>query len=142
MQQKYELGTRLTYFWPENDKKIFLNFIFVFEPARFWQIKLIQSVVGLVASLKVLGSHFQDPGCQGFIFQGPRVPESQVLDLMVPGFRVSGSQVSGSQGSGSQSLLVAQKLSLFGEYPLSNFKATLLKRDSGTGVFLCILRKF
>ena len=58
MQLKYELRTRLTYSWHKNEKKISLNFIFVFEPLRFqqtWpsfllskfasQIKLIQSVV-------------------------------------------------------------------------------------------------
>ena len=54
MQQKYEFGTRLTYFWHKNEKKISLNFILIFKPLRFWhtcrsslskfpsQIKLIQ----------------------------------------------------------------------------------------------------
>ena len=57
MQQRYELRTMLTYFWHKTEKKISLNFIFVFELLRFWhtchalskfalQIKLIQSVVG------------------------------------------------------------------------------------------------
>ena len=35
MQQKYELGTKLTYFWHKNEKKTSLKFIFVFEPLRF-----------------------------------------------------------------------------------------------------------
>ena len=107
MQQKYELGTRLTYFWHKNEKKIYLNFIFVFESLHLWyacrsfllskfasQIKLMQFVVGSVASLSVLGSHFQGPGCQAFASQGSRVPRS----------RVPGSRVSGSQGPGSQVL--------------------------------------
>ena len=54
--KKYELGTRLTYFWHKNEKKISLNFIFLFELLSFRhtytsfllsklasQIKLIQS---------------------------------------------------------------------------------------------------
>ena len=54
MQQKYEFGTSLTYFWHKNERKISLNFIFVIESLRFRQtchalskfaleIKLIQS---------------------------------------------------------------------------------------------------
>ena len=100
MQQKYELGTRLTYFWHKNEKKISLNFIFVFEPLRFRhtcpsfllskfasQIKLIQSVVGSVASLRILGSHFQGPGWQSLVSRGPRVPS---LGSHGPGSQVSG----------------------------------------------------
>ena len=98
------LRTRLTYFWYKNEKKISLNFIFVFELLRFWhtcssflskfasQIKLIQSVMGSVASLRVLGSYFRGPECQGLVSQGPRVPG--------PGLMVPGSWVSESQGPG------------------------------------------
>ena len=99
MQQKCELGTRLTYFWHKNEKIISLKFIFVFEPLRFRhtchaiskftsQIKLIQSVVGSVASHRALGFHCQGPGCQDPMSQGPKsqghrsqVPGSQVLIL-------------------------------------------------------------
>ena len=102
MQQKYELETRLTNFWHKNEKKISLNFIFVFELLRFRhlcpnfllskfasQIKLIQSVVGV--RCQTYGDRVPGPRFQGPTFQGRK---SQVL----------GSQVSGSQGSSSQSL--------------------------------------
>ena len=49
------------------------------------QIRLIQSVVGSVASLS--------PQCQGLMSQGPRVPRLRVLGLMVQGFRISGLRV-------------------------------------------------
>ena len=113
MQQKYELGTRLTYLWYKNEKKISLNFILVFEPLRFWhtcrsfllskfasQIKLIQSLVGSVTSNRVLGSHLQGFGCQRLVSQGPRVPGPgyrgpRSLDPRSVGLRVPapGSQV-------------------------------------------------
>ena len=107
MQQKYELGARLTYFLHKNEKKIYLIFIFVFEPLHLWhacrgfflpkfasQIKLIHSVVGSVASLKVLGSHFQVTGCQANVSQGPRVPGPGFHSPRVPRSRVPGSRVS------------------------------------------------
>ena len=108
MQQKYELGTRLTYFWYKNEKKISLNFILVFEPLRFWhtcrsfllskfasQIKLIKSLVESVASNRVLGSHLQGFGCQRLVSQGPRVLGPRSLDPRSVGLRVlaPGSQV-------------------------------------------------
>ena len=105
MQQKYELGTRLTYFWHKNEKKISLNFIFVFEPLRFRhtcpsfllskfasQIKLIKSP-GSVASHRFPDVRIPYPrvpvpesqglGSQGSRSQGPRIPDpgSQVLIL-------------------------------------------------------------
>ena len=57
--KEYELKAKLTYFWHKVESKIFLNFIFVFEPLRFrhtcpqsfllskfiLQIKLIETVV-------------------------------------------------------------------------------------------------
>ena len=124
LQQKYELGTRLTYFWHKNEKKIFLNFIFLFQSLRFQhtypsfllsklvsQIKLIQSVVGSVASPRVPGSHYQGTRCQGTMSQdhksqdpGYQFQSPKVLSLSVPGYRVPESQVSGSQVSGSQGL--------------------------------------
>ena len=112
MQQKYEL--RLTYFWHKNEKKISLNLIFVFEPLRFWQTcpsfllskfvsqtNLIQSMVGSVASLRVLRSHFQGPGCQGLVSQGPWVPWSWVSGFQVsgPDFRLSRKNRPGKAGS-------------------------------------------
>ena len=131
MQQKYELGTRLTYFWHKNEKKISLNFIFAFEPLRFRhachsfllskyasQIKLIPSVVRSVASLRVIWSNFQGPGCQGPVSQGPRVPGSRAPESWLQGLgsqgptvlglrsRVSGSQGPASQGPGSQTLIL------------------------------------
>ena len=120
MQQKYELITRLTYFWHKNEKKISLNFIFVFKPLRFRhtchplseyasQIKLIQSVAGSVASHWTPGSHYQVPGCQDPMSQGHKSqgPGSQfqsprILSLRVPGSRVPEPQVSGSGVSGSR----------------------------------------
>ena len=129
MQQKYELGTRLTYFWHQNEKKISLSFIVVFESLRCWhtclsfllsnftsQIKLIQSVVGSVAShrvprpplpwSRVSGSHVPRSQVarprvtvleyQGHKSHGPRVPGRRVSGLTVlclrsqdPGLRVS-----------------------------------------------------
>ena len=100
MQQKYELGTRLTYFWHKNEKKISLNFIFVFEPLRFRhtcpsfllskfasQIKLIKSP-GSVASqrfpdVRIPYPRVPVPESQGLGSQGPRIPGpgSQVLIL-------------------------------------------------------------
>ena len=62
----------------------------------------MQSVVGSVASLRVIGSYFQSPVCQSLVSQGPRIPKSQVLSLMAPGSRVLGSQVSGYLDPGSQ----------------------------------------
>ena len=113
MQQKYELGTRFTYFWHKNEKKISLNFIFAFKPLRFRhachsfllskyasQIKLIPSVVRSVASLRVIWSNFQGPGCQCPVSQGPRVPGSRGPRVLAPGSRVSGSHSPGSQVSG------------------------------------------
>ena len=38
-QQKSDLGTSLTYFWHKNERKISLNFIFVFEHLRFWHTR-------------------------------------------------------------------------------------------------------
>ena len=104
MQRKYELGTRLTYFWHKNEKKISLNSIFVFESLRFRhtypsfllsklpsQIKLIQSVVGVCCQSQC--PRVPLPGSQGCKSQGP---ESQFRS------RVSGSQGSVSQVSGSR----------------------------------------
>ena len=100
MQQKYNLGTKLTYIWHKNEKKISPNFIFVFQPLCFRhichalskfasQIKLIQYVVGV--------------SCYS---QGPRVPSpgSWMSRSMSqgPSSGVSGSQVSGSQSLGPQ----------------------------------------
>ena len=124
MQQKYELETRLTNFWHKNEKKISLNFIFVFELLRFRhlcpnfllskfasQIKLIQSVVGVRCQTygdRVPGPRFQGPtfqGCKsqvlGSQFQVPRVPGPRVSGL---GSRVPRSQVLGSRVPESQVL--------------------------------------
>ena len=92
MQERYDLGTRLIYFWNKNEKKISLSFIFVFEFLRFWhtcptfllskfasQIKLMNSVVGQLL----------DSGSQG-----PRIPSPTVPG---PGSQCLGSQVPGSQ---------------------------------------------
>ena len=127
MQQKYKLGTRLTYFWHKTENEISLNFIFVFEPLRFRhaclsfllskftsQIKLIQSVVG--GQLLVSWSQSPISRVSGVRISCPRVasPKSQVP--RVPGHRVPGSQVPGSQVLGHGS--------------------------SGTSVFLWIFTKF
>ena len=108
------------YFWHKNEKKISLNLIFVFEPLRFrhtchplsefaWRIKLIQSVVGSVASHWTPGSHYQVPGCQDPMSQGHKSQGSgsqfqspRILSLRVPGSRVPEPQVSGSRVSGSR----------------------------------------
>ena len=85
MQQKYELRTKLTNFSHKNEKKISLNFVFVFEPLRFRhtrpsfllskfasQINLIQSVV--VGQLLALW---------------PQGPISRALGVRVPCTRVA-----------------------------------------------------
>ena len=105
MQQKYELGSRLTFFRNKNEKKISLNFIFVFEPLSFLhtypsfllskfvsQIKLIQSVVGVSCSSQGLRLPFP-----GSWVSGPHVPGWQVPSPWVSGFgsRGPGSRVSG-----------------------------------------------
>ena len=116
MQQKYELGTKLTYFWHKNEKKISLNFIFAFETLRFRHIyhalSKCASQIKLICGgghLLVPGSHYQRPGCQDPMsqvrrpqgplsqFKSPRVPESQVSESQSP-------RVPGSEGPGSQSL--------------------------------------
>ena len=68
-------------------------------------------MVGSVASLRVLGSHFQVPDCQGLVFQGPRshgprVSWSWVSGSYMSGFHGLGSQGPGSQDLGSQSLRI------------------------------------
>ena len=73
-------------------------------------------MVGSVASLRVLGSHFQVPDCQGLVFQGSRVPGprshgprvswSWVSGSYISGFHDLGSQGPGSQDLGSQSLRI------------------------------------
>ena len=68
-------------------------------------------MVGSVASLRVLGSHFQVPDCQGLVFQGPRshgprVSWSWVSWSYMSGFHGLGSQGPGSQDLGSQSLRI------------------------------------
>ena len=111
MQQKRELGTRLTYFSYKNEKKISLNLIFVFKPLLFrhtcpalvlYYQKLIQYAVGV-------SCQSQDPRVPlpGSWVSGFHVPRSQVPRPRVPvpesqgpksqGPRVSGpvSQVSG-----------------------------------------------
>ena len=126
MQQKYEVGTRLTYFWHKNEIKISLNFIFVFEPLLFQhtylsfllsklasQINLIQSVVGFSCysqglRVPLLGSHV--PGSQvprpKVPVQSHRVPSLRVSGRRVPGLRIPASQnpwVSGSWVPGPRS---------------------------------------
>ena len=125
MQKKYELATRLTYFWNKIEKKIFLNFIFVFKPLLFWHNAMpFQNLLqkksyynlwwGSVASHRFPGSHYQGPGCQDPMSQGrksqgprsqfksPRIPSLRVTGSRVPESRVSGSRVSGSQVPGSR----------------------------------------
>ena len=122
MHQKYELGPSLNYFWYKNEKKIFLNFIFAFEPLRFWHTchsfllskfasHMASHVVGSVASFMVLGSDFQDREWQGLVSQGLRIPGSQSprsqvswsKGLRVPGLRVLELRVWGSRVSALRS---------------------------------------
>ena len=120
MHQKYELGTRLTYFWHKKEKKISLNFSFVFEPLHFQHTcssfllskfaserKLIQSVVrvriiGICVTSSVLRVLLSDSGSQGrkskvpgTQLRGPgcQSPSSRILGVRVPCFRVLKSQV-------------------------------------------------
>ena len=97
MQQKCELGTRLTYFSHKNDKKISLNFIFVFKPLLFrhtcpalvlYYQKLIQYAVGV-------SCQSQDPRVPlpGSWVSGFHVPMSQVPRPRVPSLRVPESRV-------------------------------------------------
>ena len=119
MQQKYEVGTGLTYFWHKNEIKISLNFIFVFEPLLFQhtylsfllsklasQINLIQSVVGFSCysqglRVPLLGSQVPCPRVTSPKAQGPssesQGPKSQSLR---------------SQGSGSQDPCISESLGL------------------------------
>ena len=106
MQQKYELATRLTYFWHKNEKKVSLNLIFVFEPhvfdthvLAFYNQNLLHKSQynlwwGSVASLMFPGSYFQGPGCQDPMSQSRKSqvpgPESQGLGSRVLWCRVSG----------------------------------------------------
>ena len=110
MQQKYNLGTKLTYIWHKNEKKISPNFIFVFQPLCFRhichalskfasQIKLIQYVVGV--SCYSQGPRVPSPGSW---MSRSHVPGSQFRSLRVPSLRIPGSRASGSQVSGSQVL--------------------------------------
>ena len=115
MQQKYELWTRLTYFWHKNEKKISLNFIFCIRNPTFStymsqlfivkicftnEINIISGGGQLLVS-ESQGSISRVPSVRFFVgslkLQGPssRVPESQV-----PGSQVSGSQVRGFRVSG------------------------------------------
>ena len=111
MQQKYELGTTLTYFWHKNESKISLNFIFVFKPLSFRhkcprsllskfasQIKLIQSVVWV--SCKSDGHSVPFPGSQ---VSGSHVPGSQVPRSQFQGHISKGPR---SQSPGSQVLIL------------------------------------
>ena len=132
MQQKYELWTRLTYFWHKNEKKISLNFIFRIRNPTFStymsqlfivkicftnEINIISGGGQLLVS-ESQGSISRVPSVRFFVgslkLQGPssRVPESQ--DPRIPGSGsrgprsgVSGSlvpgiRVPGSDVSGSQ----------------------------------------
>ena len=118
IQQKYELGTRLTYFWHKNEKKISLNFIFVFKTLRFRHICLLKICFtnkvnlwwGSVASHRVPLPGPQGPGCQDPMSQGCKSqgPGSQFQSPRVTSLRVSGpgSQSLGFQGPGSQVLIL------------------------------------
>ena len=143
MEQKYNLGTKLTYIWHKNEKKISPNFIFVFQPLCFRhichalskfasQIKLIQYVVGVSCysqgpRVPLPGSWMSRSHVPGSQFRSLRVPS-----LRIPGSRVSGSRVSGSQGSGSQVsgfwIMGAGPQVLILDYALSSFKVILIER--------------
>ena len=76
-------------------------------------------MVGSVASLRVLGSHFQGLGYHSLLSQGPRVPGLESHD--------PGSQDPGSQGPGFQVLILdyAQVRPL----PLPDFSCILKKKE-------------
>ena len=119
MQQKYELWTRLTYFWHKNEKKISLNFIFRIRNPTFStymsqlfivkicftnEINIISGGGQLLVS-ESQGSISRVPSVRFFVgslkLQGPssRVPESQVPGSQVPGLGIPGL---GFQGLWSQ----------------------------------------
>ena len=94
MQQKYELQTWLTYFWYKNEKKVSINFIFVFESLRFHQ-----------TCLAFYFQKFLIITCGGgqLLFSGSQTP---ILRVPCPSVALSSCRVlsPGSQVSRSQAL--------------------------------------
>ena len=95
MQQKYELVTRLTYFWHKNEKKIFLNFVFVFEPLLFRHT--CHALNTICGGGQLLVTESQGPITS---FPGVRIPSpraqglsSRVLVVLRPRVPVPGPQV-------------------------------------------------
>ena len=117
MQQKYELETRLTYFWHKNEKKISKKFIFVFEPLSFRHTYPSFLLSKLASQIKFNticgGGQLLVTGSQGPItgVPGARVPCTRVTSPKAkgPSSRVPGSQVSGSQVSGPDVRLCHKK---------------------------------
>ena len=148
MQQKYELWTRLTYFWHKNEKKISLNFIFCIRNptfstymSQFFIVKIcftneinIISGGGQLLVSESQGSISRVPSVRFFVrslkLQGPssRVPESQVPGSHVPGLGIPGP---GFQGLWSQ---VSEFLGLMYQGPRVPGLSVLEFRVSGSWV--------
>ena len=113
MQQKYELGTRLNYFWHKNEKIISQNFNFVFEPLHFQHTCPSFLLSNKVNTNKVNaicgGGQLLVSGSQVLISRvsGSHVPDSEVPSLRVP---VPVSQVPGSQVTGLRSWVLGLRI--------------------------------
>ena len=110
MQEKYELGTRLTYFGYKNEKKISLNFILGIRNPTFLTYMPQLLIIKICFTNKInticVGGHLLVSGFQGPISMAPSVrstcPRNQGLKvpsfkIPVPGPTVPSSWVSGSQ---------------------------------------------
>ena len=125
MQQKYELGTRLSYFWQKNEKKISLNSIYIRAPTFSTQMpcpfkicftnkvnavfvggQLLvtgsQGPITRVSGVRIPCPRVASPKVHGPKSQSHRVPGLRVSGLRVPGLKLPGSWVARFQGPGSQ----------------------------------------
>ena len=103
MQQKYEMGTRLIYFWYKNESKISLNFLFCIRVPRF------STHMPSLFVIKLCFTSIVKTICGGgqWLISGSQVPGYQVVMSRVSGSQVSGFLVSCPrvQVSGSQVLV-------------------------------------
>ena len=105
MQQKYELGTGLSYFWHKNEKKISLNLIFCIPAPTFW------TLMSLLFIIKICFTNKINTICDGgqLLVSGSQYPISRVTSVRLPCPRTQGSEgpsrsvsVLGSQSPRSQ----------------------------------------
>ena len=111
MQQKYELWTRLTYFWHKNERKISPNFIFCIRNPTFstYMSQLFIVKICFTNKINIIsgGGQLLVSGSQGSISRVPSirffVVESQVARSQLQGPWVPSSRIPSSKSRGPRS---------------------------------------